>query len=65
VTVQDRLKRFITEHPRLASWAVLSVGMVTLLILTAPGTLSVGQLAGLMVACIVLAGACAWIISWE
>jgi thiamine transporter ThiT len=63
--VQDSLKRFFTEHPRLASWVVLSVGMVILLVLTAPGTLSAGQLAGLMVACVALAGACAWIISWE
>ena len=63
--MQEWLKRFFTEHSRLASWAVLSAGMVILLVLTAPGALSVGQLLGLAFACVVLAGACAWIISWE
>lgn len=62
---QGRLKCFFREHPRLSSWAVLSVGMIILLVLMAPGTLSVGQLLRLAVACIALAGACAWIISWE
>ncbi len=65
VTLRESLKRFFTEHPRLASWAVLSVGMVVLLVVNAPGALSAGQLLGLAFACIVLGGVCAWIISWE
>lgn len=65
MVVRDSLKRVFAEHPRLASWAVLSVGMVILLVLNAPSALSWGQLLGLAFACIALAGICVWIISWE
>lgn len=54
------------RHPRLAAWAVLSVGMIILLVLSA---IDVGllpmQWVMLMLACVLVAGACVWIISWE
>ena len=57
---------FFNQHPRLGSWIVLSIGMVALLLWAAYGKgLSTGQVGFLCLACVALAGACAWIISWE
>lgn len=55
-----------TRHPRLAAWLVLSVGMVTLLIIEAAdvGLLPTQWLA-LIVATILVAGLCIWIVSWQ
>ena len=54
------------RHPRLAMWAVLAVGMVIILILSARNVgLLPGQWAALIVATILLAGLCVWIIGWE
>lgn len=53
-------------HPRLAAWIVLAVGMIVLLAIEARDVgLLPGQWIALMVACVVVAGACIWIISWE
>jgi hypothetical protein len=54
------------RHPRLAAWIVLSVGMVILLVIEAReiGLLATQWLA-LIVACVLVAGLCVWIISWE
>ena len=60
------LKGFLDRRPRLASWIILAIGMVALLLWAAPDdVLTAGQLMSLVVACIALAGACAWIIGWE
>lgn len=62
----NTIKAFLSQHPRLASWAILAVGMVGLMLLGANGKgLSAGQQGGLVLACVGLAGACAWIIGWE
>ena len=59
-------RAFFDRHPRLATWLVLAVGMVILLLWAARGKgLEPGQLAWLVLSCIGLAGACAGIISWE
>lgn len=62
----DVIKRFWTERPVLANWLVLAVGMVMILVVSA---WNVGfeplQWTALIGATIVLAGLCAWIISWE
>ena len=59
-------RTFLDRHPRLATWLVLAVGMVILLVAFSRGKgLAPGQFAWLVVACIGLAGACAWIIGWE
>jgi hypothetical protein len=60
------LKSFFEEHPRLAAWAVLAVGMVAILIWSARDVgLLPGQWAALIVSVIGLAGLCIWIIGWE
>jgi hypothetical protein len=60
------LKRFLSEHPRLAAWFVLAVGMVAILVWSARDVgLLPGQWAALIVATVGLAGLCIWIIGWE
>ncbi|OGO04931.1 MAG: hypothetical protein A2Y73_06820 [Chloroflexi bacterium RBG_13_56_8] len=62
----NALRTFFSKYPRLASWAILSVGMGAILLFSAQGKgLTVGQVAWLCLACVGLAGACAWIIGWE
>jgi len=65
-TPVSKLRAFCGDHPRLTSWIALSVGMVALLLWGAWNKgLTAGQLAGIALATICLAGACAWIIGWE
>ena len=60
------IKKWAGGHPRLAAWAVLAVGMVAILIWSAQDVgLLMGQWAALVVATILLAGLCVWIIGWE
>ncbi len=58
--------RWAEDHPRLAMWIVLGVGMVAILI---PEMLKVDMLwyqrLVLVVATILVAGACVWIVTWE
>lgn len=60
------MRKFWTEHPVLSNWLVLAVGMVIILYFSARhvGFLPQQWLA-LVGATVVLAGLCAWIISWE
>jgi hypothetical protein len=62
-----KLRAFADAHPRLSSWLVLAVGMVVILLISAPkdGSLSPMNWIFLVLATIGLAGLCAWIISWE
>ena len=54
------------RHPRVAAWIVLSLGMVILLIIEARDVgLLATQWVALVAACVLVAGACVWIISWE
>ena len=57
---------WIKRHPQLASWVALAVGMVAILVWEAR---DVGLLAhqwfALIVATVLVAGACVWIIGWE
>lgn len=58
--------KWAMRHPRVAAWIVLSVGMVVLLIIEARDVgLLATQWAALVVACVLVAGLCVWIISWE
>lgn len=60
------LVKWATTHPRLAAWLVLSVGMVTLLTINARDVgLLATQWITLIVATVLVAGLCIWIISWE
>jgi hypothetical protein len=57
---------WIENHPRLAAWFVLALGIVILLVIEAHDVgLQPGQWAALIAATILVAGACVWIISWE
>ena len=56
----------VTLHPRFSAWVVLAAGMVALLVHEARNVgLLPSQWVALIVATILVAGACIWIISWE
>ncbi|MCK6577332.1 MAG: hypothetical protein L6Q98_04425 [Anaerolineae bacterium] len=58
--------RWVLKHPRLSAWIFLSVGMITLLFIEARDVgLLPGQWFALVAACILVAGICIWIVSWE
>ncbi len=58
--------KWIMQHPRFSAWAVLSLGMVALLVHEARNVgLLPSQWLALIVATVLVAGACVWIISWE
>lgn len=60
------LLKWPMEHPRLAAWIVLSLGMVILLVIEARDVgLTLGNWIALIVATVLVAGACIWIVSWE
>jgi hypothetical protein len=60
------IREFVSKHPRLVSWLVLALGMVIMLVWAAKDVgLLPGQMAALVVATILLAGLCVWIIGWE
>ncbi len=58
--------RWVSVHPRLAAWIVLALGMVVLLVIEARDVgLLPTQWIALIVATVLVAGACIWIVSWE
>src|SRR5438067_9051387 len=58
--------RFADQRPRLAAWIVLSLGIVILLMVEARDVgLLIGQWIALIVASILVAGLCIWIVTWE
>ena len=60
------LQKILTRFPLLLAWVVLSIGMVAILLYASKDVgLLPGQLGALVVATVLLAGACVWIISWE
>jgi peptidoglycan/LPS O-acetylase OafA/YrhL len=60
------LKKWASQHPRLTAWCALAIGMVIILLWSAKDVgLLPTQLAALVVATIILAGLCVWIIGWE
>lgn len=60
------MREFAQRHPYLTAWVILAVGMVIILFWAARDAgLLPGQMAALVIATILLAGACVWIISWE
>jgi len=62
----NALKEFWFDHPILANWALLSVGMVIILVVSARHVgFQPGQWLALIAATVALAGLSAWIISWE
>jgi hypothetical protein len=60
------IREFVSKHPRLVSWFVLALGMVTMLLWAARDVgLLPGQMVALVIATVLLAGLCVWIIGWE
>lgn len=60
------LKDFTGRHPRMTAWGGLALGMVIILLWSAKDVgLLPTQLIALVVATILLAGLCVWIIGWE
>ena len=60
------IKEWVARHPRLTAWAVLAVGMVAILIWSARNVgFEAMQWAALILATILLAGLCVWIIGWD
>lgn len=60
------LVNWAERSPRLAAWIVLSTGMIVILLFEARDVgLAFGQWFALVVATVLVAGACIWIISWE
>lgn len=58
--------KWVSRHPRVAAWIVLSVGMVAILIFEARNVgLLLTQWVALIVATVLVAGLCIWIVSWE
>jgi hypothetical protein len=58
--------RWIEDHPRLSAWIVLGLGMVIMVVLEAQDVgLQPSQWAAIIIATVLVAGACVWIISWE
>ncbi len=60
------IRSWIGRHPQLTAWAVLAIGMVIILIWSAKdvGFLP-GQWAALIIATVLLAGLCVWIIGLD
>ena len=60
------LRQWVEQHPFLSMWAVLAVGMVAIFLLSSRSVaLLLSQRLFMALACVVLAGLCTWIISWE
>ena len=60
------IRNWIDQHPRLATWLILALGMLIIVVLSARDVgLLPGQMLALIVATIGLAGLCVWIIGWE
>lgn len=58
--------KWVTQHPRFSAWVILAAGMVALLVNEARNVgLLPSQWVALIVATVLVAGACVWIISWE
>ncbi len=61
-----RLLRWLQTHPRWASWFALALGMVIIFWIAARDKgLTGGQMAGMTVAVVLLAGLCVRIVGWE
>ncbi len=62
----NSIRSFAGQHPRITAWIALAIGMVIILIWAAKDVgLLPTQLLALVVATIMLAGLCVWIIGWE
>ena len=62
----NQIINWAKAHPKLTAWAVLAVGMVAIIAYEARDVgLLAGQWVALIVATVLVAGLCVWIIGWE
>jgi hypothetical protein len=62
----SRIVEWVKAHPQLSGWIALAIGMVAILAWEARDVgLLAGQWVALIVATVLVAGACVWIIGWE
>lgn len=62
----NKVLEFTGRHPRVTAWVVLAIGMAAILLWSARGVgLLASQMLALVVATVLLAGLCVWIIGWE
>ncbi len=60
------MRDYYNRHPNLSAWLVLAMGMLVVLAWSARDVgLQPAQWLWLALATVLLAGLCAWIISWE
>jgi hypothetical protein len=58
--------RWVTRHPRLTAWFVLAAGMLLFLFIEARDIgLTATNWIALIIATVLVAGLCVWIVSWE
>ncbi len=58
--------RWVIRHPRLAAWLVLAAGMLLFLLIEGRDIgLNAGSWIALIIATVLVAGLCVWIVSWE
>lgn len=61
----NTMKTWITQHPNLAAWIVLALGMDIILVIEARDVgLETSQWFWLLIITTLVAGACIWIVSW-
>ncbi len=61
-----QVNEFANQHPNLAAWIGLALGMVIMLLIAVRHVgLLPGQILALVVVTVLLAGLCVWIISLE
>jgi len=64
--IMSSLREWTDKHPSLSMWTILAIGMVAIFLATSREVdLLLTQRLFMVVACVVLAGLCAWIVSWE
>lgn len=62
----NKIIDWIKSHPKLSAWTVLAAGMVAIITYEARDVgLLAGQWAALIIATVLVAGLCVWIIGWE
>jgi len=62
----DKILAWVQRHPQLTAWGVLASGMVVILLWSARNVgLQTAQMLALVIATVLLAGLCVWIIGWE
>lgn len=63
---QMNLSKWIDSHPGLVMWAALSVGMALIFWFTSGDAgMRLSQRFFVVLACVLLAGVCTWILNWE